>query len=83
MTLSTELRAWRRIHGLSQGGAAVQLGVSRRSLENWEQGVNAPTGLALTALLALLQKKTLDNCPRVGDSLSVRERQPRKRKASR
>jgi len=85
MTLSKNLRAWRGRQGLSQSQAAARLGINVRSIENWEQGANAPTGLAMTALLALItpSKLAVDNCPRLGDSVAVRERKTKKRKAKR
>jgi len=53
--LPTLLRRWRSRHKLSQGGAAEKLGVSRRAIEAWEQGINRPRGLGLAALLAAIK----------------------------
>ncbi len=53
--VSKRLRAWRRRFGLTQSGAAAALGVSLRSIENWEQGRNTPRGLALESLTTKLQ----------------------------
>ena len=39
--------------GLSQNGFAMLIGVSKRTLENWEQGRRHPTGPAM-ALLRIL-----------------------------
>lgn len=50
VTIATRLKRWRKVRGLSQGQAAPLLGITRRTLENWEQGINAPRGLALEAL---------------------------------
>lgn len=41
-----ELRAARAQSGLSQADFAKAMGVSRRTLENWEQGRAEPTGAA-------------------------------------
>lgn len=51
----SKLKAWRKARGLSQGQAAPVLGISRRTLENWEQGDHRPTALALRHLALLLQ----------------------------
>lgn len=56
-TLPAKLRRWRKVRGLSQGQAAPLLGITRRTLENWEQGINAPRGLALEALHTKLKSK--------------------------
>jgi putative transcriptional regulator len=45
-----EVQAIRAKTGLSQSGFAQVLGVSRRTLENWEQGRRYPTGPARTLL---------------------------------
>ena len=45
-----EVQAIRAKTGLSQSGFAQVLGVSRRTLENWEQGRRNPTGPARTLL---------------------------------
>lgn len=49
--VSIRLRAWRKRHRLSQSGAAVKLRMSRRTLQEWEQGRAVPRGLALIAIL--------------------------------
>jgi DNA-binding transcriptional regulator YiaG len=41
------LKAWRRVHGLSQTTAARMLGVPYKTLEKWEQGVTKPTGRSM------------------------------------
>lgn len=41
--------------GLSQGGFAAALGVSKRTLENWEQGRAEPTGPAKVLLQLVAQ----------------------------
>lgn len=48
------LRAWRRARGLSQSQAAPLLGISQRTLENWEQRRSQPRGLTLKHLAQLL-----------------------------
>jgi DNA-binding transcriptional regulator YiaG len=48
--LPAQLRAWRKRRKLSQSGAAIRLRMSKRTLQEWEQGRAIPRGLALTAL---------------------------------
>lgn len=48
-----EIKAIRERVGLSQNRFAMMLGVSKRTLENWEQGRRHPTGPA-KALLRVL-----------------------------
>lgn len=50
-----EVKAIREKVGLSQTRFAGLIGVSKRTLENWEQGRRHPTGPA-RALLRLLEK---------------------------
>ena len=50
-----EVRAIREKIGLSQQSFAMLIGVSKRTLENWEQGRRHPTGPA-RALLKILDK---------------------------
>jgi len=54
--IPSKLRAWRKARGLSQSQAAPVLGITLRSLENWEQGTTQPRGLARVHLLQLLAK---------------------------
>ncbi len=49
------LIAWREQNDFTQQEAADQLGVSRRSLENWEQERAMPQGFGLSAMLAVIQ----------------------------
>ena len=49
------LIAWREQNDFTQQDAADQLGVSRRSLENWEQERAMPQGFGLSAMLAVIQ----------------------------
>jgi len=45
-----DVRAVREQTGLSQSSFATMLGVSKRTLENWEQGRRRPTGPARVLL---------------------------------
>ena len=45
---------WREQNDYTQQEAAERLGVSRRSLENWEQERAMPQGFGLTAMLAII-----------------------------
>jgi len=49
-TLSERLYGWREQCNLSQSEAALKLKVSKRTLQEWEQGRAAPAHLALAAL---------------------------------
>ncbi len=49
-----EVKAIRKKTGLSQVRFAILIGVSKRTLENWEQGRRHPTGPA-KALLRILE----------------------------
>ena len=49
------LVAWRKDNGYTQQEAADRLGVSRRSLENWEQERAMPQGFGLKAMLKLIE----------------------------
>lgn len=57
MKLSEELKAWRETAGLKQDEAAKVLGITLRTLENWEQGFSEPRGLAKTAIQVELSKR--------------------------
>lgn len=57
MTLPDQLRAWREFQGLSQAKAADRLKIPLKTLQNWEQGVRAPSGLALRHLLGLINRQ--------------------------
>jgi len=48
------LVAWREQNDYTQQDAADRLGVSRRSLENWEQERAMPQGFGLSAMLRLI-----------------------------
>jgi len=45
------LKAWRERKGFTQTEAAKHLGISVRTLQNWEIERNMPRGFGLTALL--------------------------------
>jgi type I restriction enzyme M protein len=48
--IALALVAWRKRNKLSQSAAALKLKVSRRTLQEWEQGRATPRHLALEAL---------------------------------
>ncbi len=50
------LVAWRKANDYTQQAAADRLGVSRRSLENWEQERAMPQGFGLIAMLTLIEE---------------------------
>jgi putative transcriptional regulator len=54
--MKTAIRTYRKKHGLSQSEFAEKLGISVRTLQNWEIGRNAPRGLAKIALLGVIKK---------------------------
>jgi DNA-binding transcriptional regulator YiaG len=49
------LVAWREMNNYTQRTAADMLGVSKRSLENWEQERAMPQGFGLKSMLKLIQ----------------------------
>ncbi len=55
--LARFLREWRDRKGYSQRGASDALGISKRTLENWEQERAMPQGFALQALLRVMATK--------------------------
>ena len=54
-SLSERIYRWREAQNLSQSEAAMKLGLSKRTLQEWEQGRAAPTHLGLIALEATIQ----------------------------
>ena len=48
------LQEWRERKAFSQRDAAEFLGISKRTLENWEQERATPRGYAVVALLRLI-----------------------------
>jgi DNA-binding transcriptional regulator YiaG len=57
------LVAWRKTHDLTQQEAADRLGVSRRSLENWEQERAMPQGFGLKAMLEIVVESSQPGKP--------------------
>jgi DNA-binding transcriptional regulator YiaG len=55
-TLSRRIYHWRQKNDLSQTQAALQLGVSVRTLQEWEQGRAQPSEFALKALNKLITR---------------------------
>ena len=53
--LAKLLREWRERYEYSQRGASDALGISKRTLENWEQERATPRGYAIQMLLKLMQ----------------------------
>ncbi len=52
--LAQRIQAARNRLNLSQSGAAKEWGVSKRTLQQWEQSRSSPRGLARTALESIL-----------------------------
>jgi len=52
-----KLQAWRERRGFTQHAAAKNLGISVRTLQNWEIARNMPRGFGLNALLLVIQEK--------------------------
>lgn len=57
---ASDIRAFRKVHGLSQKGLAIALGCSKRGIENWEQGSREPP-----AYLRLALERIADNESRI------------------
>jgi DNA-binding transcriptional regulator YiaG len=53
-TLGRRLYRWREKNDLSQSEAALKLGVSKRTLQEWEQGRAEPRHLAWEAITAII-----------------------------
>jgi DNA-binding transcriptional regulator YiaG len=51
---ASALQAWREKKEFSQRDAAEFLGISKRTLENWEQERTTPRGYAVVALMKLI-----------------------------
>lgn len=63
--VSTAVEARNKV-GMSQSAFAALLGVSKRTLQEWEQGRKEPSGAAKTLLqIALLHPETLRNLRQV------------------
>lgn len=52
------LKSWRERKGFTQQDAAKKLGISVRTLQNWEIARNMPRGFGLNALLLLIGEKS-------------------------
>jgi DNA-binding transcriptional regulator YiaG len=55
------LQAWRERKRFSQKDAAEFLGISKRTLENWEQERATPRGYAVVALMRLIAMSATQN----------------------
>ena len=51
------LKSWRERKAFTQQDAAKKLGISVRTLQNWEIARNMPRGFGLNALLLLIEEK--------------------------
>ena len=51
------VKRWRAKNGFTQQDAAAHLGISVRTLQNWEIARNMPNGYGLKAILAELNKQ--------------------------
>ena len=49
------VKDWRERKGLTQADAAKKLGISIRTLQNWEIARNMPRGYGLTALMKAIK----------------------------
>jgi DNA-binding transcriptional regulator YiaG len=58
------LVAWRERNDYTQQDAADNLGVSRRSLENWEQERAMPQGFGLQAMLKTIKVAKAPQAPK-------------------
>lgn len=55
--LSVRLYDWRKKNDLSQSEAALKLKVSKRTLQEWEQGRSQPRHLAMAAITSAIGRK--------------------------
>jgi non-specific serine/threonine protein kinase len=53
------LRALRKARGVTQEGWAAQLGVGRRTVQRWEQGLAAPDAVAEKAIIAYCRERDI------------------------
>ena len=53
------LQEWRTTKGFSQRDAADAIGISKKSLQNWEQERSMPQGIGLAILVKMLQGGSL------------------------
>lgn len=56
---TTEIKTIRKNMGLTQALFAAYMGVSKKTVEAWERGINKPTGPACRLLSVLENNKTL------------------------
>ncbi len=54
--LSERLYRWRKRNDLSQSEAALKLNISKRTLQEWEQGRAQPRHLAMAAITAAISR---------------------------
>lgn len=54
-SLADQLRIWRHKHNLSQSEAGLKLQISKRTLQEWEQGRAQPEGLARIAIQRIVR----------------------------
>lgn len=52
------LKEWRERKDLSQRDASNELGISKRTLENWEQARATPRGYAIQMLLKIVSRQS-------------------------
>ncbi len=55
-SLSERLYDWRKTNDLSQSEAALKLKISKRTLQEWEQGRAEPRHLAVNAITAVIDR---------------------------
>lgn len=71
MNIPERVKAFRKEHDLTQKELAKALGVSVRTVENWEQGRTKMSGPALKGLnmieQQLLAESTTQACPHCGE----------------
>ncbi len=56
-----KLRNWRRNEGLTQGDAAAQFGVARRTWNQWEQAIAIPGAVHMVELVRFTQGQVQPN----------------------
>jgi DNA-binding transcriptional regulator YiaG len=55
-SLGERLCDWREANDLSQSEAAMKLKISKRTLQEWEQGRAEPRHLAMEAVIAVISR---------------------------
>ena len=61
--LAARIKAARNRSNLSQSQAAKEWGISKRTLQQWEQSRSSPRGLALAALEDIISRKPKRKTP--------------------